>query len=72
MNYGLLVLWLYILKFFISLFWEIVYNKCDNYCIFNFIYLISVIFLRDVTTFHGKFIYIYKIYINIYDIVMIL
>jgi len=31
------------------MFWEIVYNKCDNYCILYFIYLISVIFLRDVT-----------------------
>jgi len=31
------------------MFWEIIYNKCDNYCILYFIYLISVIILRDVT-----------------------
>jgi len=36
------------------MFWEIVYNKCDNYCILNFIYLISVIFLRDVTEIKKK------------------
>ena len=31
------------------MFWEIVYIKCELYCIANFIYLLSVIFLRDVT-----------------------
>jgi len=32
-----------------SRFWELVYINYGIYCILNFIYLILVIFLRDVT-----------------------
>ena len=31
------------------MFWEIVYIKCGLYCISDFIYLLLVIFHRDVT-----------------------